>query len=144
MALIGGPLLREDIELFQLIEQVGGRVVLDGTEGGGRTLAAPLDRDGLEADPFAELARMYFGSIPDPFRRPDGMLQEWLGREIAARGVRGVIVHRYVWCDKWHAQVYRLRETLSVPVLDLDEAGDGLGSRARRLTRLQAFVETLA
>jgi benzoyl-CoA reductase/2-hydroxyglutaryl-CoA dehydratase subunit BcrC/BadD/HgdB len=143
LAVVGGPLLAEDFELFEMIEQAGGRVVLDGTEGGDRTRPGHFDRARLAADPFGELVRAYFDVIPDAFRRPDGLLHEWLRREIAAQKVRGVIVHRYVWCDNWHAEVYRLRETLGVPVLDLDNAGAGDG-RARARARIEAFVETLA
>ncbi len=144
LALVGGPLLREDFGLFRLIEQAGGRVVLDGTETGERTWPAPFDRVRLAADPFAELVQSYFGTIPDAFRRPDTLLHDWLGREIAAHGVRGVILHRYVWCDNWHAEVYRLRETLRVPVLDLDGSGAGGSEEARAAARIRAFVEMLA
>jgi benzoyl-CoA reductase/2-hydroxyglutaryl-CoA dehydratase subunit BcrC/BadD/HgdB len=143
LALVGGPLLAEDFELFELIEQAGGRVVLDGTEQGERTRPAQFDRERLAVDPFDELVHAYFDTIPDAFRRPDGLLHEWLGREIAARNVRGVILHRYVWCDNWHAEVYRLKETLSVPVLDLDNAGADGGGRARAEARIRAFVEML-
>lgn len=144
LALVGGPLLKEDFELFPMIERSGGRVVLDGTERGERTQPAPFDRERLTADPFGELVRAYFDTIPDAFRRPDRLLHEWLRQEIAARSVRGVILHRYVWCDNWHAEVYRLRETLGVPVLDLDNAGADDGGRARAQARIEAFVETLA
>jgi len=143
LALVGGPLLREDVVLFELVERAGGRVVLDGTETGERTRPAPFDRSRLDADPFAELVRAYFETIPDPFRRPDTLLHEWLRRETASRGVRGVILHRYVWCDNWHAQTQRLKETLGLPVLDLD-AGTGGSGRTRSAARIEAFVEMLA
>jgi benzoyl-CoA reductase/2-hydroxyglutaryl-CoA dehydratase subunit BcrC/BadD/HgdB len=142
VAVVGGPLLAEDGELFEMIAQAGGTVVLDGTEGGERSWPGVFDRARMAADPFAELVRAYFEVIPDPFRRPDELLHAWLKREIAARGVRGVIVHRYVWCDNWQAEVYRLKETLGVPVLDLDNAGVGDG-RARAQARIEAFMETL-
>lgn len=49
---------------------------------------------------------------------------------------------RQLWCDKWHAEVQRLREALAgVPLLDLDLDGNGVTPRYR--TRLQAFLEGL-
>ncbi len=100
--------------------------MLDATEGGERTLPAPLDPERLQADPFDELMRVYFDSIPDVFRRPNDRLYDWLRQRIAERGVRGLIVRRHVWCDLWHAELPRLRQEMSLPLLDLDiAAGDG-------------------
>ena len=58
--------------------------------------------------------------IPDAFRRPDSGLFDWLGRELAARQVRGIIFRRYVWCDLWHAELQRLKKWSPVPVLEID------------------------
>ncbi|MCX5684659.1 MAG: 2-hydroxyacyl-CoA dehydratase family protein [Planctomycetota bacterium] len=142
VALIGGPLMRGDERLFDLISHSGGRVVLDGTESGPRTLPAPVDRRRLKGDPLLELMDAYFGAIPDAFRRPDTALYAWLARELAASGARGVIVWRYVWCDMWAASATRLREMTGLPVLDLDVSGDESG-HTRAAGRIQAFMEVL-
>jgi len=142
VALVGGPLMRGDERVFDIIEQSGGRVVLDGTESGLRTLPAPLQRRRLRDDPLLELMDAYFGAIPDAFRRPDTALYQWLGRELAAGAARGIIVWRYVWCDMWAASAARLRETTSLPVLDLDVSGDE-SAPARTAGRIQAFMEVL-
>jgi benzoyl-CoA reductase/2-hydroxyglutaryl-CoA dehydratase subunit BcrC/BadD/HgdB len=142
LAIVGGPLLDKDYAIFDRIEQAGGRVVLDATESGERTLPAPFDRQRLEADPLGELVRAYFGTIPDVFRRPNDGLYQWLEREVAAREVRGMILHRYVWCDLWHAELFRLKEWSPVPVLEID-ACDDEESLSRAQTRVEAFVETL-
>ena len=142
VALVGGPLARGDERVFDAIEQAGGLVVLDGTESGVRTLPAPLDRRRLGDDPLLELVDAYFGTIPDAFRRPDALLYEWLGRELAAGAARGIIVWRYVWCDMWAAAATRLRETRGLPVLDLHVSGDEAGF-ARTLHQVQAFMEVL-
>ena len=131
-----------DAGVFGLIEQAGGLVVLDGTENGVRTLPAPFDRRRLRDDPMPELVDAYFGTIPDAFRRPDTLLYEWLGRELAASGARGIIVWRYIWCDMWAAGVVRLREATGLPVLDVDISGDE-GELARTANRIQAFLEVL-
>ena len=142
VALVGGPLMRGDERIFDLVEQSGGRVALDGTESGPRTLPAPVDRRRLPDDPLLELMDAYFGAIPDAFRRPDTALYQWLGRELAAGAARGIIVWRYVWCDMWAASATRLREATGLPVLDLDVSGDESGL-ARTAGRIQAFMEVL-
>jgi benzoyl-CoA reductase/2-hydroxyglutaryl-CoA dehydratase subunit BcrC/BadD/HgdB len=142
VALVGGPLMNSGARVFDLIEQAGGLVVLDGTENGARTLPAPFDRRRLHDDPMLELVDAYFGTIPDAFRRPDTRLQQWLDRELAASGARGIIVWRYVWCDLWAAEVMRLREATGLPVLDVDISADEAGL-ARTANRIQAFLEVL-
>ena len=98
---------------------------------------------GPAEDPLDELARIYFDAIPDAFRRPNTRLYEWLGREVSARSVRGIILRRYPVCDLWHAELERLRTWSDVPVLDLDvETGDE-GEASRTLARIEAFLEML-
>lgn len=143
LLLLGGPLLAEDDSFLELVEGAGGRIVVDGSETGERTLPAPLDRRRLAEDPLDELARIYFDAIPDAFRRPNTRLYEWLGREVSARSVRGIILRRYPFCDLWHAELHRLRTWSDVPVLDLDvETGDE-GEASRTLARIEAFLEML-
>jgi hypothetical protein len=143
LALVGGPLIEQDFALFDLIEQAGARVVLDATEGGERTLPAPFDRQRIQRNPLDELATAYFDTIPDPFRRPNSRLYDWLERHLAARGVRGIVFRRYVWCDLWHAELHRLREWSPVPVLDIDVGEHDNGAVGRTMGRLEAFLETL-
>jgi benzoyl-CoA reductase/2-hydroxyglutaryl-CoA dehydratase subunit BcrC/BadD/HgdB len=142
VAIVGGPLMRGDERIFQTVADAGGRAVLDGTESGPRTLPAPFDRRRIRDDPLMELVDAYFGAIPDAFRRPDTLLYQWLERELAASGARGIIVWRYVWCDMWAAAAARLRETTGLPVLDFDVSGDEAAA-ARTDGRIQAFLEVL-
>jgi len=142
VAVIGGPLMRNDAQVFDRIEEAGGVVVLDGTESGARTIAAPFDRRRLRDDPVLELVDAYFGRIPDAFRRPDDALVAWLKRELAASGARAFIVWRYVWCDHWAAFAARAGELAGLPVLDLDVSGDE-GADRRTANRLQTFLEVL-
>lgn len=142
LAIVGGPLLEKDYAIFDLVERAGGRLVLDATEGGERTLPAAFDGGQIERDPLGELARAYFGTIPDVFRRPNDTLYEWLGEELTARKVRGVLLHRYVWCDIWHAELARLKAWSPVPVLEIDECDDD-ASLGRTAGRIEAFLEML-
>jgi benzoyl-CoA reductase/2-hydroxyglutaryl-CoA dehydratase subunit BcrC/BadD/HgdB len=142
LAVVGGPWMRSDLWILDLLEDRGGAVVVDGTDTGSRTFPARFDRRRMGEDPFLELAGAYFGAIPDAFRRPDDPLYAWLRRETAAGGVRGVVLKRYVWCDLWAASAARIREATGLPVLDLDTGGDEEpgGRVAQHVT---AFLETL-
>lgn len=143
LALLGGPLFEDECGLFDLVEDAGGRIVLDASETGERTRPAPFDRRRLREEPLLELADAYFGHIPDAFRRPDGELHVWLARELDRRLVRGIVFRRCVWCDTWAAELGRLKEWVKVPVLDLDADGGDRASRDRTAGRLRAFVEML-
>ena len=144
VGLLGGPLTQRAFNLFDLLERFGGEVVLDGTESGERTMPAPFNSQySLEDDPVEELAQSYFGHIPDVFRRPNSELYKWFGREVDARGIRGVVLVRHVWCDKWNAEVSRIREWLKISMLDVDIDGEP-SSMARNSGRIQSFMETLS
>jgi len=143
LALIGGPLPERHRGLLDLVERSGGRVVLDGTEGGERTMPLPFDREAAADDPLGELARAYFAGIPDVSRRPNDAFYQWLADQLEARQVRGILLRRYVWCDLWHAELHRLRQVSPVPVLDLDVDHEDNGSLARTAGRLEAFLEML-
>jgi benzoyl-CoA reductase/2-hydroxyglutaryl-CoA dehydratase subunit BcrC/BadD/HgdB len=144
LAVLGGPLLEADYEFFDVVENAGGRVVLDATEGGERTMPRKYDPLKINADPLQELADSYFDSIPDAFRRPNTGLYEWLGRELAERQVRGILFRRYVWCDLWHGELQRLKHWSPVPVLEIDEGADDLSAPNRMQGRIEAFLEMLA
>jgi benzoyl-CoA reductase/2-hydroxyglutaryl-CoA dehydratase subunit BcrC/BadD/HgdB len=120
------------------------RIVWTGFRGTGKTevgkiLASRLNVPFFDTDDLVETSTGR--SIPDIFRRPNSELFAWLKSEVSARGVRGVILARQVWCDKWHAEVERFRQWLNVPLLDVDLDGEPCGTRTR--TRIQAFMESL-
>ncbi len=104
---------------------------------------APSTRRRLASDPLRELADAYFDHIPDVFRRPNDKLYEWLGRELAARQVRGIIFRRYVWCDLWHAELHRLRGGPRCRCWKSTSARDDAGAAGRVQCRIEAFLETL-
>jgi benzoyl-CoA reductase/2-hydroxyglutaryl-CoA dehydratase subunit BcrC/BadD/HgdB len=142
VALVGGPMLREELELFDVIEGYGGRVALDATDGGLRALPAALDPQRARQDPLAELAGAYF-DIPGVFRRPNDGLYQALGAGLSAsQGVRGIVLLRRVWCDLWHIEAARVKEWTSLPVLEL-ELGDGFPGHERTRVRIESFLEML-
>jgi len=143
LAIVGGPLMKRDLEILGMVEEFGGRIVLDATETGERGMCAPFNRRRLSDDPLMELASAYFGGIQDASRRPDSELYKWLKRQLVTRAARGIVFHRYVWCDMWHAELGRLKEWTDLPVLDIDTAGDNETDRNRTENRILAFLETL-
>jgi benzoyl-CoA reductase/2-hydroxyglutaryl-CoA dehydratase subunit BcrC/BadD/HgdB len=142
VALVGGPLKAQHFSVFDSIEKAGGTVVLDATTSGERTLPRPFDRCRLREDPFEELADAYFGCIPDAFRRPNSMLYQWLKKELAQRGVRGIVFRYYLGCDTWHAEAQRLKQWAGVPVYILDSEGEESIS-PRTVNGLGSFLEML-
>jgi len=142
IALVGGPLMQRDRVLFDIVNECGGRIVLDATETGQRSRHAPFDRRHVAEDPLLELAQAYF-QIPEVSRRPNSELYRWLAAELPRAGARGIILHHYVWCDKWHAEFERMKEWSRLPMLRLDSEGQGEMDSARVRNRIQAFVETL-
>lgn len=143
LALLGGPLLRQDHEILDAVERSGGSIVLDASEGGERTLPPAFAAARLAADPIEALIDAYFLGIPDVFRRPNDALYGWLAHQVPARAVRGILVRRYVWCDLWHAELFRLKQSSPVPVLEIDVADDEGSVMCRTLGRLEAFLEML-
>jgi benzoyl-CoA reductase/2-hydroxyglutaryl-CoA dehydratase subunit BcrC/BadD/HgdB len=143
LAIVGSPLAEADYAIFDFVEQAGGRVVLDGTESGERTVPRPFDPRRLRSDPLSELADAYFASIPAVFRRPNTGLFDWLEEEVRARGIRGILFRRYLWCDLWHVESHRLKERSLAPVLDIDVGDRDDGAMARTFGRIEAFLEML-
>ncbi len=139
LALLGGPLLQEHLAIFDIIQAHGGSIVLDATGTGERTLPRPIDPERLAEDAMLELADAYFGTIPDVARRPNNGLHEWLERELKTRRAQGVVLVRQVWCDQWHAEAWRIKEALDIPLLDLELDETGVGPRS--ISRIEAFLE---
>jgi benzoyl-CoA reductase/2-hydroxyglutaryl-CoA dehydratase subunit BcrC/BadD/HgdB len=141
LALVGGPFLASHWKLLDEIEAAGGRVVLNASKNGERSLS-PAFEFAADTNPFDALVHGYCDHIIDVFQRPNTRLYSWLKPRLAAREVRGIVLWHFTGCDLWRAEAQTLRETFNLPVLLL-EAGGEPGNAPRELTRLQAFVETL-
>ncbi|MBN1975260.1 MAG: 2-hydroxyacyl-CoA dehydratase [Sedimentisphaerales bacterium] len=143
LAIIGGPLLKQDFEILEITEQFGGRIVLNATENGERGLCTPFNRRKLMKNPLMELADAYFNGIHDASRRPNSELYKWIKKMLTEREVRGIIFHRNIWCDIWHAELQRLKDWAGLPVLDIESTGDDGSSMQRNKNRIRAFLEIL-
>ena len=142
LALVGGPLWAEDDELFEIIDNLGGDVVLDATGSGELVIPEACDRSLLTDQPLEEMVRVH-GRIPDVFRRPNNNLFEWLERALTARCVQGIVFRNCLWCDTWLAELARIKDRFGLPVLHLDVDGATPTCRDRITGRLQAFLEVL-
>ena len=65
LAIVGSPLLRQDFEILELTEQLGGRIVFNATENGERGLCGSFNQRKLKDNPFLELTDTYFNTIQD-------------------------------------------------------------------------------
>jgi benzoyl-CoA reductase/2-hydroxyglutaryl-CoA dehydratase subunit BcrC/BadD/HgdB len=143
LALVGGPATDGDIDG---IEHAGGRVVLDASEGGERSLFPELPGgtgSGMESeDPLAALTEAYLNHGVDVFQRPNTSLYRWLGRRLTERGVRGIVLRAQVGCDLWRAEAQSLHEAFGLPVLTV-EPDENAACTARETARLAAFIEML-
>jgi hypothetical protein len=136
--------------LLDAIEKAGGRVVLNATEAGERSLwpTSPLDQAqpaaGAPAQPdaalLALLARGWLANCVDVFQRPNTRLYDWLRERLTARQAHGIVLWHYVGCDLWRAEAQPMRAAFGLPVLllDADEA-----TPRRNTGRLEAFLESL-
>jgi benzoyl-CoA reductase/2-hydroxyglutaryl-CoA dehydratase subunit BcrC/BadD/HgdB len=142
LALVGGPLLSSQLELFDVVESVGGRIVLNAAEPGERCLLPPLSPRLPGQTSLEVLADHYFEHGVDVYHRPNSRLYDWLGARLQERRVRGIVLRVQVGCDLWRAESASLREAFNLPVLVLDEH-EARGVDPRDLTRLATFVESL-
>jgi benzoyl-CoA reductase/2-hydroxyglutaryl-CoA dehydratase subunit BcrC/BadD/HgdB len=155
VALVGSPLLRAHWRVMDMIEGAGGRVVLNATEAGERSLfyeaaveQAPATKTGLaplralHKATLEELARLCLDKCADVFQRPNTRLYDWLRARLAPRHVRGILLWHYVGCDLWRTEAQPLREAFGFPVLLL-EATEAASEALRQSGRIEAFMESL-
>jgi hypothetical protein len=160
LALLGGPFLAPHWKWLDEVEAAGGRIALNATEWGERSLSpafafepgacdgaappkfahSPARRSGERGFPFAALVGGYCENMIDAFQRPNTRLYSWLKPRLASRKVRGIVLWLFAGCDLWRAEAQTLRDSFGLPVLLL-EAGAEPGAAPRDLNRLQAFVE---
>jgi benzoyl-CoA reductase/2-hydroxyglutaryl-CoA dehydratase subunit BcrC/BadD/HgdB len=148
LALVGGPLGGADWNLFDAIETAGGRIVLNATKTGERSLCPTIENQRFGDEDVAAtdaLVTGYFENIVDAFQRPNTRLYSWLKSRLASRQVRGIVLWHFTGCDLWRAEAQTLREVFGLPVLllEADEADEADGPSPREVTRIEAFVETL-
>ncbi len=142
VAIVGGHLLREHIELVETIERCGGRVNLDTGEESDRVRPVlPEGSDG-ERDAVEILTRAYFDMIPDVFRRPDNAFDRWLNLRLKEEKIEGIVFYSYLWCDLWRCKHRQIAADIPLPALHV-ELGPEVRLQSRTITRIEAFLESL-
>ncbi len=142
LALVGGPFHAPHWKLLDEIETAGGRVVLNATETGERSLCPAFELDAATGNSFDVLTHGYCDNIVDVFQRPNARLYSWLKPRLESRRARGIVLWHFTGCDLWRAEAQTLRETFGLPVLLLEASAEP-GAVPRELDRLQAFIEML-
>jgi hypothetical protein len=142
IALVGGPFLAPHWKLLDVIEAAGGRVDLNATEFGERSLPPAFEFGAGANQPFEVLAQGYCDNMVDVFQRPNTRLYSWLESRLKSRQARGIVLWHFTGCDLWRAEAQSLREAFGLPLLML-EAGEEPGVAQRLNNRVEAFVETL-
>ena len=140
IALIGGPLPPARWDLFDIIDNAGGRIALNATECGEPSLLPVVELD--SGDPAEALARACASDRVAVYHRPNTPLYDWLRPRLAQRRIRGIVLWSHVGCDLWRAEAQSLREAFGLPVLLIDNSETSTGS-ARTQTRLEAFLDIL-
>lgn len=140
LTLIGAHAADAPEPWHQWVDHAGGVIVQDCTQ----PAEPAFDRRMLGKAPFMELADGCFDAIQDIFQRPNSRFYQRLAAALRPLSVRGLVIRRYLWCDLWHAEVYRLKRWAPVPVLDLEISGRPDEDRHRLHTRIESFLEMLS
>lgn len=139
--LIGSML--DEPEYIQIIEELGGLVVIDSLCLGTRYFWDLVDE---KKNPIDSLAERYLSKISCP-RMTDGQNQraQFMMDLIKEFKVDGVIFQRMKFCALWWAEIFMLRNKLKeegIPFLDLEREYILSGAGAMK-TRVQTFMEIL-
>jgi len=141
IAIVGSELRQEDDWIFDYVHEFGGQVVLDATCNGEMVLPGSELPDSLDDDPLDVLAEMYF-ALPHPHQRPDSKFFDYVTTQVTERKIEGVILIRKPWCDTCHGFARRLKQKLSIPLLEITDT-DQPTAKAHIQNRLSAFGEML-
>ncbi|OHB57417.1 MAG: hypothetical protein A2Y07_04330 [Planctomycetes bacterium GWF2_50_10] len=143
VAVIGEHRLAQSSDLFNLIEQLGGRVVLDALGTSGCTSPAKIEMRSFYKDPLEEITSAYFGTIPSIFRRPNIMFYSWLRNAFVQNRPHGLLIQNFTWCDIWKAEIDVIKKQINIPVLEITIADTNEYLQPSIINRIEAFMETL-
>ena len=149
--LIDGACL-DNIELFRLVEEVGGNVVADTICNGARDYFPRTDEGG---NPIRALADRYLDKINCPKTYRENKAGTFEG-DIASRfgdigtyarefKVDGAILYLYKYCDPFGFEVPARKayyKSIDIPLLHLEDVYSA-GTMSQLRTRIQAFLEMI-
>ncbi len=130
---------------LDIIEELGGWVVADGTCLGDRVVSPFAEQEGIKggvSDPMRFLYRYYIEGNNCPLRRPYTSLIEYVKNLITERRAEGIIYRSVKYCHPFGLSVARFRSELNVPFLQIDDDLTLQATTSFR-TRIGAFIEML-
>lgn len=149
--LIDGPCL-DNIELIELVENLGGNVVADTICNGTRDYFPMTDE---KRDPVDALARRYLDKLncPKTYRANKAQTFEgdianrfWdIGKYAKEFEVDGAILYLYKYCDPFGFEVPARKayyNSINVPLLHIEDIYSS-GTMGQLRTRVQAFLEMI-
>jgi len=133
----------ENPMVIELIEQMGGEVVMDDLDMGTRYFwgLVPSMEDPLEA-----LSHRYLRKIPCPCKHSPNSRIDYMLRWVKDYKVDGIISICQKFCDPYLFEYPTMREKIEeegIPLLFI-ETEDSPGEMSQMRTRIQAFIEMLA
>jgi len=135
----------DDPRWINVIEEIGGLVVVDGLCFGSRMMWESVDET-IE-DPIEALGRYYLTDQPGCPRMVDRQDERAKFTETLAREFRvdGIVSAKMVFCDQWNVENYMLKSdmaALGLPFLSVEREYITSGTGQLK-TRIQAFIESM-
>jgi len=141
--LTGNMLAVGDYKVIDMVEEVGGSVVIEQFCGGVRHYLDNINPDG---DLLEAIARRYLqGKTPCAFMRPSRQRIDIVVKLAKEFKVDGVIWYQLRYCDTYNMEFFYFNTIMKgagFPVLQLESEYD-VEERGRLLNRIESFMESL-
>lgn len=141
--LTGNMLAVGDYKVIDMVEEVGGSVVIEQFCGGVRHY---LDNINIDGDLLEAIARRYLqGRAPCAFMRPSRERIDIVVNLAKQFKVDGVIWYQLRYCDTYNMEFFyfsNIMKEAGFPVLQLESEYD-VEERGRLLNRIESFMESL-
>jgi benzoyl-CoA reductase/2-hydroxyglutaryl-CoA dehydratase subunit BcrC/BadD/HgdB len=143
--LTGTPVGKGSDKVLQIIEEVGGQVLVQENCTGIKSLYYPIDEILAGHDPLTAIAKRYL-QLPCACMSPNTNRVEMLGRLIEDFKIKGVVDLTWHCCHTYNIESSSLKAQLEthheVPVLHL-ETDYSTSDIGQLKTRIEAFIEML-
>jgi len=141
--LTGNMLAVGDYKVIEMIEEVGGSIVIEQFCGGVRHY---LNNINLEGDLLEAMARRYLqGRPPCAFMRPSRQRIDLVVKLAKEFRVEGVIWYQLRYCDTYNMEYFYFNTIMKeggFPVLQLESEYD-VEEKGKLLNRIESFMESL-
>jgi len=143
MLLTGNMLAVGDYKVVDIIEDLGGRIVMEQFCGGVRHYRSMVEPNG---DIMESIARRYLGGKePCGFMRPARSRLDLVAQLAKEYAADGIVWYQLRYCDTYNMEFFyfnTMMKELGIPVLKLESEYD-VEERGTLLNRIESFVESL-